>query len=113
MKRRRLSKAEKMLLSALPHGCYCSAGALSSITGLKQREIRTLVNSLRKKGVPVVSEQQGYALAATPQELSGTIQRLVLAASDTLKVVNSLRKTQKEMQKGSENSANEVNNSMS
>ena len=72
---------EERLLSYLKGACpgrkYRVSGAeLERALGLSGTDLRKLVNRLRRKGVPIASDRQGYFYAATAGEVYTTIRQL-------------------------------------
>lgn len=66
------------LLDFLPEGQdrRITSKDLESITNLKGSEIRAEVNRLRAAGAPIASDANGYYIATTQEELTGTIRNL-------------------------------------
>ncbi|MGM0409263.1 MAG: hypothetical protein ACQEQF_00770 [Bacillota bacterium] len=64
-----LSIVEKNILIKLQNG-RVTREELKGVTGLTDRESRILINSMRKKGVPIISSsrQKGYWLAKDKTE---------------------------------------------
>lgn len=62
----------------------CHSGASKAATsrelecafGVKGKELRDAVNTLRREGVPIASNGSGYFYAATEQEIRATIAHL-------------------------------------
>lgn len=72
---------EERLLSYLKGACpgrkYRVSGAeLERALGLSGTDLRRLINRLRRKGVPIASDRQGYFYAATAGEVYTTIRQL-------------------------------------
>ena len=72
---------EERLLSYLKGACpgrkYRVSGAeLERALGLSGTDLRKLVNRLRRKGIPIASDRQGYFYAATAGEVYTTIRQL-------------------------------------
>lgn len=72
---------EERLLSYLKGACpgrkYRVGGAeLERVLGLSGTDLRKLVNRLRRKGIPIASDRQGYFYAATAGEVYTTIRQL-------------------------------------
>ena len=72
---------EERLLSYLKGACsgrkYRVGGAeLEKALGLSGTDLRKQVNRLRRKGVPIASDRQGYFYAATAGEVYTTIRQL-------------------------------------
>ena len=72
---------EERLLSSLKGACLGSKYRVSSTElelalNLSGTDLRKLVNQLRRKGVPIASDRQGYFYAATAGEVYTTIHQL-------------------------------------
>lgn len=72
---------EERLLSYLKGACpgrkYRVSGAeLERALGLSGTDLRKLVNRLRRRGVPIASDRQGYFYANTAGEVYTTIRQL-------------------------------------
>ena len=72
---------EKQLLAYLKGACpgrkYRVGGAeLERALGLSGTDLRKLVNRLRRQGVPIASDRQGYFYAITAGEVYSTIRQL-------------------------------------
>lgn len=72
---------EERLLSYLKGACpgrkYRVGGAeLERVLGLSGTDLRKLVNRLRRKGIPIASDRQGYFYAVTAGEVYTTIRLL-------------------------------------
>ena len=72
---------EERLLSYLKGACpgrkYRVGGSeLERALSLSGTDLRKLVNRLRRKGVPIASDRQGYFYAATAGEVYTTIRQL-------------------------------------
>ena len=72
---------EKKLLAYLKGACpgraYRVSGAeLERALHLSGTDLRKLVNKLRRKGVPIASDRQGYFYAVTAGEVYATIRQL-------------------------------------
>ena len=72
---------EERLLSYLKGACsgmkYRVGGAeLEKALGLSGTDLRKLVNRLRRQGIPIGSDRQGYFYAATAGEVYTTIRQL-------------------------------------
>lgn len=49
---------------------------LEALTGLKGTEIRAAVNTFRANGTPIVSDEKGYYMATTAEEIDKAIRSL-------------------------------------
>ncbi len=72
---------KEQLLSYLKGACpgrkYRVSGAeLERALGLSGTDLRKLVNQLRRQGIPIASDRQGYFYAATASEVYTTIRQL-------------------------------------
>ena len=72
---------EEKLLSYLKGACpgrkyRVSGDNLKRALGISGTDLRKLVNRLRKKGIPIASDRQGYFYAATASEVYTTIRQL-------------------------------------
>ena len=72
---------EERLLSYLKGACpgrkyWVSGAELELALNLSGTDLRKLVNQLRRKGVPIASDRQGYFYAATAGEVYTTIRQL-------------------------------------
>lgn len=72
---------EKQLLAYLKGACpgraYRVSGAeLERALHLSGTDLRRLVNKLRRKGIPIASDRQGYFYAVTAGEVYATIRQL-------------------------------------
>lgn len=53
-----------------------TAKRITELTGLDGAHIRAEINRLRSEFVPIASDQRGYYIAETPDDLSGTIAHI-------------------------------------
>ena len=72
---------EEQLLAYLKGAClgrrYRVSGAeLEAVLGVSGTDLRKMVNRLRRRGVPIGSDRQGYFYAATASEVYTTIRQL-------------------------------------
>jgi len=72
---------EEQLLSYLKGACpgrryRVSGSELERALGLSGTDLRKLVSRLRRRGVPIASDRQGYFYAATAGEVYTTIRQL-------------------------------------
>ena len=72
---------EEQLLAYLKGAClgrrYRVSGAeLETVLGVSGTDLRKMVNCLRRRGVPVGSDRQGYFYAVTAGEVYTTIRQL-------------------------------------
>lgn len=72
---------EKQLLAYLKGACpgraYRAGGAeLERTLGVSGTDLRKIVNRLRRKGIPIASDRNGYFYAQTAGEVYATIQNL-------------------------------------
>ena len=72
---------EKQLLAYLKGACpgrrYRVGGAeLERVLHISGTDLRKLVNKLRRQGVPIASDRQGYFYAVTAGEIYATIHQL-------------------------------------
>lgn len=72
---------EKQLLSYLKGACSgrkyrVSGRELEQVLGISAADLRKLVNRMRRKGIPIASDQHGYYYAATAGEVYSTIRQL-------------------------------------
>ena len=86
---------EERLLNYLKGACpgrkYRVSGAeLERALGLSGTDLRKLVNRLRRKGVPIASDRQGYFYAATAGEVYATIRQLRQMAGGLEKAIAGL-----------------------
>ena len=75
---RELSFAEKRVLSVIPTGeeNAIKQSELAGITGYNTRDIRLIMNSLRKEDFPICSGNAGYYKARTDKDIYDTISRM-------------------------------------
>ena len=87
------------LLDFLPEGQEnrISSRELESITNLKGTEIRREVNRLRTAGAPIASDDKGYYIAITPEELTATIKNLQSRSNAMNRAAKGLREAQYEL----------------
>ncbi len=86
---------EERLLSYLKGACpgrkYRASGAeLERALGISGTDLRKLVNRLRRRGVPIGSDRQGYFYAATAGEVYTTIRQLRQMVSGLEKAIAGL-----------------------
>lgn len=72
---------EERLLAYLQGACLgrayrVSGKELERVMGLSGTDLRKIVNRLRRKGVPIASDQNGYFYAQTSGEVYSTIRYL-------------------------------------
>ena len=72
---------EERLLAYLQGACLgrayrVSGKELERVMGLSGTDLRKIVNRLRRKGVPIASDQNGYFYAQTAGEVYATIRNL-------------------------------------
>jgi len=75
-------------ISVFPNGI--KAKDLRKITGLTPRQIRLLVNDLRKQGKPIASGNFGYMLATNTEQVLAVIKRLTAQADEINEIVGQL-----------------------
>ena len=75
---RELSYAEQRVLSVIPTGeeNAIKQDELAGITGYNTREIRLIMNSLRKEDFPICSGNNGYYKAKNEQDIKNTTRRM-------------------------------------
>ena len=56
--------------------CAVTSRELEIAFGIRGKELRDLINALRRKGVPIASSGAGYFYAATEQEVRSTIAHM-------------------------------------
>ena len=86
---------EERLLSYLKGACSgrkrrVSSAELERVLNISGTELRKLVNRLRRKGVPIASDRQGYFYAATAGEVYTTIRQLRQMAAGLEKAIAGL-----------------------
>lgn len=72
---------EDRLLAYLKGACSgkeyrVSSAELEQALGITATDLRKLVNRMRRKSIPIASDQCGYYYAATAGEIYGTIRQL-------------------------------------
>lgn len=73
--------SDEVLRGYLKNNCFgrqksVKSPVLERVLGLRESELRKLVNRLRKKAVPIGSGPEGYFYAAHAGEIYGTIRHL-------------------------------------
>lgn len=100
---RNLSVAEEIVKNMIPEGieneksCYITQNEISALTGLKTRQVRYIVQTLREKGVAICSNDNGYHIATDSKDLAYTLQRLRCQSITLKKTIDSLQKTYDKM----------------
>ncbi len=89
---------EEQLLSYLKGACpgrkYRVSGAeLEGALSLSGTDLRKLVNRLRRKGIPIASDRNGYFYAATAGEVYTTIRQLRQMAAGLEKAITGLEES--------------------
>lgn len=88
---------KQILVGVIPVGnaSRIKSGEISRKLGIEGSTIRALVNELRKDGVPIASDSDGYYIAEKPDELDHTIAQLnsrihkMIQAREGLKIAKS------------------------
>lgn len=83
---------EERLLDYLKETCLgrthrVSGAELERALHLSGTDLRKLVNRLRRKGIPIASDRQGYFYAATAGEVYATIRQLRQMAAGLEKAI--------------------------
>ncbi len=89
---------EERLLSYLKGACSgrkrrVSGVELERALKLSGTDLRKLVNRLRRKGVPIASDRQGYFYAATAGEVYTTIRHLRQMVTGLEKAISGLEES--------------------
>lgn len=74
-----------------------TAKKLQKLVNLTPRQIRLLVNELRKDGKPVASGNFGYKIARTSEEVNQVMSRLVSQVDEMQEIIGRLQVTYIEM----------------
>ena len=78
---------------------YLKSGPLTASEIIKRihitkRDLRNEINDMRKKGVPVISGNFGYAIAKSRAEIEKTIRRLRSEVKDIGEIISALSSTE-------------------
>lgn len=71
---------------------YVSAKKLSEFVGISDRQLRDVVQTLRKEGVPILSTNAGYKIAESKQEANESLGRLAAHGQSIQETAHNLRK---------------------
>lgn len=74
---------------------------LQAITGLSERELRKLIETLRRKGHVIISSNAGYFFPETLEEIQTFINKESHRARSVFYTLRSARELAKQMQEGS------------
>lgn len=70
---------------------------LEGITNLKGTQIRAEVNRLRTEGIPIASDDKGYYIATTQEELTATIRNLQSRSNAMCKAIEGLMEAKRKL----------------
>lgn len=96
---------EERLLAYLQGACLgrayrVSGKELGRVMGLSGTDLRKIVNRLRRRGVPIASDQNGYFYAQTSGEVYSTIRYLVKIRTGLDAVIRGLEGSMDEFRLG-------------
>ncbi len=96
---------EERLLAYLQGACLgrayrVSGKELERVMGLSGTDLRKIVNRLRRRGVPIASDQNGYFYAQTSGEVYSTIRYLVKIRTGLDAVIRGLEASMDEFRLG-------------
>ena len=74
-----------------------TSGEITRLTKLSGGTIRHAVNDARSKFVPIASDDKGYFIAETPEELNHTIAQINSRIHKMIRAREGLKKAQKRM----------------
>ena len=97
---RELSYAEKRVLSVIPTGeeNAIKQSELAGITGYNTREIRLIMNSLRKEDFPICSGNHGYFKARNKEDIDSTTKRMLSQIVTLSESINHLQRSVKNIE---------------
>lgn len=79
-----------------------TSGEITRLTKLSGVSIRKAVNDARSKFVPIASDDKGYFIAQTPEELNHTIAQINSRIHMMIRAREGLKKAQKRMMEAKE-----------
>jgi biotin operon repressor len=85
-----LTEQQTMIYNALRNEVLNAEGLCRKLR-INRRELRAEVNDMRKKGVPVISGNYGYALAKSKEEINRTVKRLRSEVNDINEIILALQ----------------------
>ena len=79
-------------------GNRITASQISRLTNTHGANVRYQVNKLRSEGEPIASDERGYFIAETPEELNHTIAQINSRIHKMIKAREGLKKAQRKME---------------
>ena len=79
-------------------GNRITAAQISRLTNTHGANVRYQVNKLRSEGEPIASDERGYFIAETPEELNHTIAQINSRIHKMIKAREGLKKAQRKME---------------
>ena len=76
---------------------------INRLTNIKGSTLRKIVNNLRANFVPIASDEYGYFIAETPEELNHTIAQINSRIHKMIQAREGLKKAQRLMQEANIN----------
>lgn len=81
-------------------GNRITSAEISNLTNIKGATIRKIINNSRSNFIPIASDDKGYFMAETPDELDHTIAQLNSRIHKMIKAREGLKKAKKIMKEG-------------
>jgi transcription initiation factor IIE alpha subunit len=81
-------------------GNRITSAEISNLTNIKGATIRHIINKSRSNFIPIASDDKGYFMAETPDELDHTIAQLNSRIHKMIQAREGLKKAKKLMKEG-------------